>query len=87
MHRIMSSPRNGDQAFRQTPRNVVQTFRQALRSVLLGAAAAAIFVTTTYGQINDSIRGPPARPTISSRRRRAGCTRRRHGASPTSRPR
>jgi len=29
----------------------------AMRSVLLGAAAAAIFVTTTYGQINDSIRG------------------------------
>jgi hypothetical protein len=30
----------------------------AMRSLLLGAAAAAIFVTTTYGQINDSIRGP-----------------------------
>ena len=30
----------------------------AMRSVLLGAAAAAIFVTTTYGQINDSVRGP-----------------------------
>jgi hypothetical protein len=29
----------------------------AMRSVVLGAAAAAIFVTTTYGQINDSIRG------------------------------
>ena len=29
----------------------------AMRSMLLGAAAAAIFVTTTYGQINDSIRG------------------------------
>ena len=29
----------------------------AMRSVILGAAAAAIFVTTTYGQINDSIRG------------------------------
>src|SRR5687768_6602025 len=29
----------------------------AMRSLLLGAAAAAIFVTTTYGQINDSIRG------------------------------
>jgi hypothetical protein len=29
-----------------------------LRSLLLGAAAAAIFVTTTYGQINDSVRGP-----------------------------
>ena len=28
-----------------------------MRSVLLGAAAAAIFVTTTHGQINDSIRG------------------------------
>ena len=57
MHRIMSSPRNGDQAFRQTPRNVVQTFRQTLRSLLLGTAAAAIFVTTTFGQINDAIRG------------------------------
>ena len=30
----------------------------AMRSVLLGAAAAAIFLTTTYAQINDSIRGP-----------------------------
>ena len=30
----------------------------AMRSVLLGAAAAAIFVTTAYGQINDSVRGP-----------------------------
>jgi hypothetical protein len=30
----------------------------AMRSLLLGAAAAAIFVTTTYGQINDSVRGP-----------------------------
>src|SRR5688572_24553117 len=29
----------------------------AMRSLLLGAAAAAIFVTTTYGQINDSVRG------------------------------
>jgi hypothetical protein len=29
----------------------------AMRSLMLGAAAAAIFVTTTYGQINDSIRG------------------------------
>jgi hypothetical protein len=29
-----------------------------LRSLLLGAAAATIFVTTTYGQISDSIRGP-----------------------------
>jgi hypothetical protein len=29
----------------------------AMRSVLFGAAAAAIFVTTTYGQISDSIRG------------------------------
>ena len=28
-----------------------------MRGVLLGSAAAAIFVTTTYGQINDSIRG------------------------------
>ena len=30
----------------------------AMRNLLLGAAAAAIFVTTTYGQINDSVRGP-----------------------------
>ena len=29
----------------------------AMRSVLLGAAAAAVFLTTTYAQINDSIRG------------------------------
>jgi hypothetical protein len=29
----------------------------AIRSLLLGSAAAAIFVTTTYGQINDNIRG------------------------------
>src|SRR5687767_1951760 len=29
----------------------------ATRSLLLGAAAAATFVTTTYGQINDSVRG------------------------------
>jgi hypothetical protein len=29
----------------------------AMRSVLLGAAAAAIFFTTTYAEINDSIRG------------------------------
>ena len=29
-----------------------------LRSVLLGAAATAIFFTTTYAQISDSIRGP-----------------------------
>jgi hypothetical protein len=32
----------------------------AIRSVLLGAAAAAVFVTTTYGQIDDSIRGVPS---------------------------
>src|SRR5690242_4433553 len=31
---------------------------RSLGSVLLGAAAAALFVTTTYGQISDSIRGP-----------------------------
>ena len=31
-----------------------------MRSVLLGAAAAAIFVATTHGQINDSIRGVPS---------------------------
>jgi hypothetical protein len=30
---------------------------RTMGSLLLGAAAAAIFVTTTYGQINDSIRG------------------------------
>ena len=29
-----------------------------MRNVLIGGAAAAIFVTTTYGQINDSVRGP-----------------------------
>ena len=29
-----------------------------MRSVLLGSAAAAIFITTTYAQISDSIRGP-----------------------------
>src|ERR1700752_1888492 len=29
-----------------------------LRAMLFGAAAAAIFLTTTYAQINDSIRGP-----------------------------
>src|SRR6476661_6413449 len=28
------------------------------RAMVLGAAAAAIFFTTTYAQINDSIRGP-----------------------------
>jgi hypothetical protein len=33
---------------------------RALRGVLLGAAAAAVFVTTTYGQINDSVRGVPS---------------------------
>ena len=31
---------------------------RTLRGMLLGAAAAAIFVTTTYAQISDSIRGP-----------------------------
>jgi hypothetical protein len=31
-----------------------------MRALLLGSAAAAIFVTTTYGQINDSIRGVPS---------------------------
>src|SRR5262245_47881874 len=33
---------------------------QAIRALLIGSAAAAIFVTTTYGQINDSIRGVPS---------------------------
>ena len=33
---------------------------RTMRSLLLGSAAAAIFVTTTYGQINDSIRGVPS---------------------------
>src|SRR5687768_18031671 len=28
-----------------------------MRSLVLGSAAAAIFITTAYGQINDSIRG------------------------------
>jgi hypothetical protein len=32
----------------------------AIRSLLIGAAAAAVFVTATYGQINDSIRGVPS---------------------------
>jgi hypothetical protein len=31
-----------------------------MRSLLLGAAAAAIFITTTYAQISDSIRGAPS---------------------------
>ena len=31
---------------------------RTLRAMLLGAAAAAIFFTTTFAQINDSIRGP-----------------------------
>ena len=31
-----------------------------MRATLLGAAAAAIFFTTTYAQINDSIRGVPS---------------------------
>jgi hypothetical protein len=30
----------------------------AIRAIVLGVAAAAIFLTTTYAQINDSIRGP-----------------------------
>ena len=30
----------------------------AMRSVLLGAAGAAIFLTTTFAQVNDSVRGP-----------------------------
>src|SRR5262245_664865 len=49
MHRMMPTRRNAD-----------ETFRKTLRGVLLGSAAAAIFVTTTYGQINDSIRGVPS---------------------------
>lgn len=32
----------------------------AMRSVLLGAAAAAAFMTTSYAQINDSVRGAPS---------------------------
>ena len=32
--------------------------KEAMRSVLIGSVAAAIFVTTTYAQIGDSIRGP-----------------------------
>ena len=31
-----------------------------MRSLLLGSAAAAIFITTTYAQISDSIRGVPS---------------------------
>jgi len=48
--------------YRITPAsgNAAKAFRQTLRSLLLGAAAAAIFVTTTYAQINDSIRGVPS---------------------------
>ena len=34
--------------------------KRTVSSLLLGAAAAAVFVTTTYGQINDSIRGVPS---------------------------
>jgi len=34
--------------------------KPSIGSLLLGAAAAAVFVTTTYGQINDSIRGAPS---------------------------
>ena len=52
--------------------------------LLLGAAAAAIFVATTYGQSKFS--APPARRITSSRPPKAGSTRRRHGVSPTSRP-
>ena len=57
MHRMMPAHWKADQAFRQTRRKADQAFRQTLRSLLLGSAAAAIFVTTTYGQINDNIRG------------------------------
>ena len=38
----------------------MQGFMPILRGLLLGSAAAAIFVTTTYGQIGDSIRGVPS---------------------------
>ena len=38
----------------------MQTMMPAMRSALLGAAAAAVFITTTYAQINDSIRGAPS---------------------------
>ena len=32
--------------------------KESMRNVLIGSVAAAIFVTTTYAQISDSIRGP-----------------------------
>src|SRR5689334_5697313 len=38
----------------------MQRIMPAMRSMLLATAAAAIFVTTTYGQINDSVRGVPS---------------------------
>src|SRR5690349_12565272 len=47
-----------------TPRGATGEFMhwitRTMRTLLLGTAAAAIFVTTTYGQINDSIRGVPS---------------------------
>jgi hypothetical protein len=36
----------------------MQRIKETMRNVLIGSVAAAIFVTTTYAQINDSIRGP-----------------------------
>ena len=36
----------------------MQRIKETMRNVLIGSVAAAIFVTATYAQINDSIRGP-----------------------------
>jgi hypothetical protein len=36
----------------------MQRIKETMRNVLIGSVAAAIFVTTTFAQINDSIRGP-----------------------------
>jgi hypothetical protein len=36
----------------------MQRIKETMSNVLIGSVAAAIFVTTTYAQINDSIRGP-----------------------------
>jgi hypothetical protein len=57
-----------------------------MRGVLLGSAAAAIFVTTTYGQINDSIRGAASEANHFIETPKAGFTRRRRGVSRISRP-
>src|SRR4029453_7665479 len=38
------------------PGATMQRIKETMRNVLIGSVAAAIFVTTTYAQINDSIR-------------------------------